>query len=277
MTLFLNFRYQTVGGPTRAEPVFLDSDAAIRLRWVTRASVLERARERHVLIATHGYNNGMRAGACALTRLDARLALPETAVMLGVLWPGDSTLGGISYPVEKRTAEETGRNLAAFINARLGDTASLSFASHSLGARVVLETVRRLSRPVKSATLMAGAIERDCLTEEYADAFAKIGIVTVLASRGDTVLRGLFPLGNLLANLLDPTANPLSKALGFEGPQAAIGRTVPPWQLTGSHAYRHGDYLPPSDPAVPLPAPDAPGAYFEQPLARLRSTFLAEL
>jgi len=191
----------------------------------------------------------------ALSRLETLLDLPPSAVFIGILWPGDSQAGFISYPVEKPTANLTGQRLAAFCNRELRQAASFSFASHSLGARVVLETIRRLDRETRSACLMAAAIERTCLEKEYADSFEKTGHIYVLASEKDLVLRLAFPFGNFFGHVLEPTSNPLSGALGFRGPPRAIGNTVQPWQIDRGLDYEHGEYLPPSgaEPSFPDP------------------------
>ena len=246
MALFLSFRYQPVGGSTRPEPAAWQSNASFALRSVDISRFVALAAGRDVLFGVHGYNNSQPEAVCALARLEQLLALPQSAIFIGVLWPGDSSFGAISYPVEKPTATAVGRHLAAFCNKRLKGSESFSFASHSLGGRVVLEAIRRLDRPARAACLMAAAIERTCLEEEYADAFANCDAVSVLASHRDNVLRMAFPLGNLFGHVLDLSANPWSDALGYAGPPKAIGKTTRPWQIGDDEEYTHGDYLPPS-------------------------------
>ena len=68
--------------------------------------------------------------------------------------------------------------------------------------RVVLETVSKMSLPVRRAILMAGAIDDDCMTTEFKAAAAKIGAISVLASRRDAVLSVAFPLGNFIAGII---------------------------------------------------------------------------
>ena len=58
---------------------------------------------------------------------------------MGLLWPGDSVWAhGLDYPDEPKIADEAGAMLAKFIDDNFQGAASISFASHSLGARVVL-------------------------------------------------------------------------------------------------------------------------------------------
>lgn len=253
MTLFLNFRVSPVGGAVAVTPGIQKGDATSALTPVDPALFKRAVAGRDILFATHGYNNSQSEGLWALSRLETLLRLPRSAVFIGILWPGDSHAGFVSYPVEKPTASYVGRRLADFCNREMTTTASVSFASHSLGARFVLETIRKLNRRTRSACLMAAAIERTCLEKEYADAFGKTDQTYVLASEKDLVLRLAFPSGNFFGYLLDPTSNPLSKALGYSGLAKAIGKTVQPWQIDPDLNYEHRDYLPPSGPGEEFP------------------------
>ncbi|MBB1247379.1 alpha/beta hydrolase [Rhizobium sp. G21] len=256
MSLFLNFRMQPVGGGLRAEPMILRTDADIRASVLDLSTLQRLVSGRSVLLAVHGFNNGQSEALCKLTRLEEVLALPPSVAFIGVLWPGDSAAGFISYPVEKPTASASGQRLAKFCNNRLPATVEVSILSHSLGARVALETVRGLRADVRAVVLMAGAIERNCLEKEYSDAFAKAEAVHVLASRKDNVLRWAFPAGNFFGQLLDRTAWPLSSALGYSGPPKQIGKTRPPWIIDDEEDYDHGDYLPSGNKAEAFPGAD---------------------
>lgn len=273
MTLFLNFRVSPIGGAIAATPAMHKSDGNFVLSPVRRETFSQLTANRDILFVIHGYNNKQSDGVHAISRLETLLNLPASAVFVGILWPGDSHAGFISYPVEKPTANLTGQKLAAFCNRELTQVASFSFASHSLGARVVLETIRRLDRETRSACLMAAAIERTCLEKEYTDAFGKTGHIYVLASEKDLVLRLAFPFGNFFGHVLDPTSNPLSGALGFRGPPRAIGNTVQPWQIDGKLDYEHGEYLPPSGAKPAFPDPN--GTWME-PANFIRRAFNRE-
>ncbi len=256
MTLFLNFRTSPVGGAIATEPGLQIGSDTSPLSPVPEVRFRHAIAGRDVLFAVHGYNNDQKEAVCKLSRLESLLQLPDSAAFIGILWPGDSRAGFISYPVEKPTAARTGRLLAQFSNRRMQDAATFSFVSHSLGARVALEAIRQLDKDARSACLMAAAIERSCLEKEYADAFAKTHSIYVLSSTKDDVLRLAFPMGNFFGHLLNPTANPLSAALGYSGPTRAIGNTVQPWQIDPELDYDHGEYLPPSVPGDPFPNPD---------------------
>jgi pimeloyl-ACP methyl ester carboxylesterase len=247
MTLFLSFRNSRAGILIKQSPFIYRASDNFELKMVALPTLKSEAAGRDILFAIHGYNNSEAEAICALTRLSQTLDLPSDALFIGILWPGDSLAGFVSYPFEKPTARYSGQYLGEFCKRELPKAASISFVSHSLGARVALEAIRHLDRDTRSACLMAAAIERDCLEKEYADSFAKTGVTYVLASRKDWVLQRAFPLGNIIGHLLDPTSHPMSKALGFEGPERAIGKTRTPWQIKDGDDYLHGSYLPSSD------------------------------
>jgi pimeloyl-ACP methyl ester carboxylesterase len=269
MSLFLNFRMQPVGGGLFTEPMVLRTDDALRTSVLDASTLQGLIAGRSVLFAIHGYNNNQSEALCKLTRLEQALELPKSIVLLGVLWPGDSVAGFISYPVEKPTAAATGQRLAKFCNKRLSGIGEMSFLSHSLGARVALEAVRGLRGNIRAVVLMAGAIERTCLEKEYADAFVKADTVHVLASRKDNVLRWAFPAGNFFGQLIDRTAWPLSAALGYAGPPKAVGKTRPPWIIDDGEDYDHGDYLPSGEKKDEFPGSD-PKATWRNPATYVR-------
>ena len=119
-------------------------------------------------------------------------------------------------------ADRAGQMLAAFLDASFGATASISFASHSLGARVILETISQMTLPVRSATLMAGAIDDDCLASEFTAAASKIGKIPVLASTKDAVLSSIFPIGNFFAGIIAEGHPWWRAALGHRGPSRPV-------------------------------------------------------
>jgi len=61
-----------------------------------------------------------------------------------------------------------------------------------------------MSLPVRRLTLMAPAIDDNCLTTEFKALAAKIKIdtISVLASKKDSVLSMAFPLGNFFAGII---------------------------------------------------------------------------
>ncbi len=270
MTQFLDLRYAPVGGGLAAQ-VNLNQGTTIADYIGLKMSDLQSAiRGRHLLIATHGFNVTRADGIATLSNWDSLLRLSGQsaypAAFLGLLWPGDSIWAhGLDYPEEPRIADDAGALLATFLDANFQQAASISFASHSLGARVVLATIARMNLPVRRLTLMAGAIDDDCLNSEFQSAITKIGRISVLASRKDTVLSRLFPLGNFVAGILTaghppchPSCHPWWRAaIGHCGPaQPWPANFEAPFEIPDTWNFNHGNYLesdPPPIPVLPLP------------------------
>jgi hypothetical protein len=272
VTLYLNFRSQTVGGSVIA-PRVMEGDGTAdppMLRIITDDALAARAAGKDLLFATHGFNVNYENGARSLGRLDTALALAASELFVAVLWPGDWWLPAVNYPFAGGPAQQCGQKLASYCNDKLGGAHSFAFVSHSLGARVILEAVENLSRPARIVCLTAGAVNDDCLTGEYSNAAANGQATSTLASRKDTVLQLAYPVGDLIADALHgdhPFGEP---ALGRSGPAQPTAPTVRPSQIPDAAGYNHGDYLPPSD-----PQPLTPGKWSNVASYILR-TFRAE-
>jgi Alpha/beta hydrolase of unknown function (DUF900) len=251
MTYFINFRSHAVGG-------WLDTSGAVRIQQsppptvsgfnqpaIDPARFVADIRGRHVLIATHGFNVDFASGVAALTSWSDLLHLPDASVFVGLLWPGDSVWAhGLDYPEEPRVADEAGEKLATLIDTTLADASDISFVSHSLGARVVLQAVNRMSRRARRVVLMAGAIDDNCLQTEFQSAAQRIDKISVLASRKDEVLALAFPLGNLLGGILDKGHPWWHSALGRDGPAKPTPANFDaPFQIPQNWDYGHHDYL----------------------------------
>jgi Alpha/beta hydrolase of unknown function (DUF900) len=257
MTLFLDVRVWPVGGPL-GTAVAINQGANISDYQSLPLLQLQAAVQgRHVLIATHGFNVNREDGIACLSNWEGLLQLPPPAVFVGLLWPGDSIwLHALSYPEEPRVADDAGRLIGPFVDLNFRGAASISLASHSLGARVLLSTVSNMTLPVRRAILMAGAIDDDCLTSEYQEAAARIGEISVLASHEDAVLSAAFPLGNFLGGILDEGHPWLDAALGRSGPSAPWpGNFQAPFEIPDNWDFGHGDYLKIDGPPTPPIAP----------------------
>jgi len=248
MTYFLNFRAQGVGGPV-VDPYLLSGDGtadppAVSIVPPTQFSQLFAGRD--VLFATHGFNVSYQGGATSLGLLDQYLGFTGTYLYVAMLWPGDAWIPVIDYPFEGDVAIDCGKRLAAFCNTWCAGAQSISFASHSLGARMVLQGIGGISRRVRLLCMMAGAINYDCLAAEYAAAAANCDRITALASHNDDVLKIAFTIGDPFADLLHDDHPPFRPALGYNGP-AMPTTVVAPWQISDQQDYGHGSYLPPGD------------------------------
>jgi hypothetical protein len=255
MTLFFSFRTRPVGGAVNPYPqLYYDSDDRAQPGWTLVPVTQQRAvfAGKSVLFAVHGFNVNQSSGSVSLGLLDKYLALVSPYLFVGVLWPGDSVIPVVDYPFEGSVAMDCGRRLAAFCNDVCSSAQSISFVSHSLGARLVLEAVSHLARKAQSVCLTAGAINRDCLLAEYASAARNCEQISVLASREDWVLKVAFTVGDPFADLLHDDHTPFQPALGSQGPSTPAPPQVrAPWQIgdTGADGdYGHSDYLPPKSP-----------------------------
>lgn len=247
MTYYISFRAQSVGGGI-VDPILLTGDgtaAAPSFRRLTDAELSAATAGKDLLFAVHGFNVSLKQGARQMGQLEVALGLPPSATFFAVLWPGDFFLPVVNYPFEASDAVECGKRLATLCNGRLASARSLSFMSHSLGGRLVLEAVRRLSgRKAKSLCLAAAAVDRDVLTRQYADALAKSDSVVVLSSTKDRVLQLAYPAGDFLSDLFGDGDSPFRGALGLKGPRPDPGTTVTHRPIPKALNCNHGDYLP---------------------------------
>ncbi len=250
MTLYVSFRSQSVGGSV-AGPAVLRGDGMASPLALTPVSSAELARltaGKNVIFATHGFNVSLEYGARSLGQLELQLGLAASDVFFAVLWPGDYWLPVVNYPFEGDVAIECGKRLAQFCASAIAGSQSLSFVSHSLGARVVLEAVKNLNRRARVVCLTAAAVNRDCLASEYASAAANSSAIAILASHSDDVLKYAFRIGDPIANLLHDDHRFFEAALGYDGPTVPAQPPIAlPWQIADADDYGHGDYLPPGD------------------------------
>lgn len=250
MSYYLNFRANAVGGPV-IDPYLLQGDGTANpplLRSVDWSALDAIVSGKNVLFGVHGFNVSYEQGACSLGRLEPHLGMGPSEVFFGVLWPGDFWIPVINYPFEGDVAIDCGRRLAIFCRRWLSKAQSISFLSHSLGARLVLEAVENLERKTRSICLTAAAVNRDCLSTEYATATANSSAVSILASHNDLPLRIAFPVADAMSDVFHYDHSPFQPALGYGGPPSpALPPIIPPWQIPDAADYGHHDYLPPGD------------------------------
>jgi hypothetical protein len=254
MTYFLDFRTRDIGGAA-VYPNLLEGDGTAGpggLQLITPPSIPRVVAGRNLLFVAHGFNVSRPYGAFSIGSLDVYLGLTAPDLIIGVLWPGDWWLPVVNYPFEGEVAIACGKFLAQFCNTSCVGAQSLSFLSHSLGARLILEAILHLDRAdVRSVCLTAAAINRDCLTREYRFVRRVTERIAVLASEKDHVLRLAYSVGDPFADLLHDDHTPFQPALGYKGPPVpAIPPIAQPWQIPNAPAYGHGDYFPKD----PLPA-----------------------
>jgi hypothetical protein len=267
MTLFLNFRTRSTGGAVNPNPQIYNGlgDGAPGWSLIPPAQLRTTFAGKSVLFAVHGFNVDQPHGAVSLGLLDKYLALAAPGLLVGVLWPGDSVIPIVDYPFEGSVAIDCGTRLANFCNEFCSSAQTISFVSHSLGARLVLEAVSKLNRKARSVCLTAAAINRDCLTAEYAVAAQNSEQISLLASREDLVLKVAFSVGDPFADLLHDDHTPFEIALGSEGPPTPT-QVRAPWQINETSDYGHSDYMPPACPEKwPRVADFMKRAFLDQP------------
>jgi len=260
---FVNFHYSAVSIHARVPAQILSGNGDQpdpRMAEVNVAVLANAARGKHVFFITHGFNVSYADGVRSLARFAARLALPENVLVVGVLWPGDFYIPVVNYPAASVPAMESGAALGDLCNKQFAGALSLSFFSHSLGARVVLEAVKALkNRKAHMLCISAGAVNDDCLTGEYKTVVGNTVHTYNLASAKDTVLQIAFPVGDLIGQLFVHDHSLFQEALGRHGPNPPAPSPTDPHQIPDVQGYDHGNYLASSAPApVPPTNPNDP-------------------
>jgi hypothetical protein len=201
-------------------------------------------------VLVHGYNVSQEKARESYARFRWWLEDFQTpAHVLELHWPGDrkwGKLSGACYPAKIATAQECGKLLAEWISEQDPGT-TFALIGHSLGCRLVLEAVAELRRTghvgrLFSVSLMAAAVPvsfvaSNRLGPELGDPFKW----RLLHSRGDTVLKWIFPFGQ-------------SGELLLTGAVGLYGKPAERWSLAGDawelyqgrpnnpRYYRHGYY-----------------------------------
>jgi hypothetical protein len=213
--------------------------------------------ETSVAFLIHGFNVNRASGVDVLRRLAQQLPAGVAMGYVGVLWPGDHWVRAISYPFEGRDADDSAKQLTKYIGLVITKGTQLSFVSHSLGARVVMETIKKLDRtdyPVRQVGLVAAALDDFSLARprDYSAAVAKSDRVAVLASQKDKVLKLAYPAGDALQAFIFFRRDRVGLALGSHGPKASGNDPVPKLvyheQIPDGRDADHGHYFP-GDPA----------------------------
>jgi len=242
MDWFLDLRAWGRGGPVGTLKV---SDGT--KFYADANGLLNDIRGRDVFLMAHGYHVDRENGTRSLIQWKSKLEIDAQPVFIGVLWPGDCVLPiFIDYVWEGSEAEKSGTMLGEFVRDNFGFAASLTFGSHSLGARVVLQAIQTLadSNRVRNLILLAAAIEDDTLLHEFNGAAKKVDRVSIVYSLEDHVLQLAYPAGNLIGGLIERGDPNVKAALGRLGPSAPMANIVQNPRLPSFWKYGHTDYMP---------------------------------
>jgi len=218
-----------------------------------------------VTVLVHGFNNTDSEAAIAYFAFRARETeitdpmLPLDGIFADAFWPGDAHWWGwfdradaMIYPASVGTARRSAGVLAAAL-LRMPHLQRVQFVGHSLGARVVLETLPLLlARPlprVERVCLMAAAVPSEMLEpggrffELMRELQARRTEVYVLHSMQDVVLHGAFPVGQRLAGPGEAS----TRALGRFGPTAGMpgfGDTLRHDEVSGAGHSNYWGHVP---------------------------------
>jgi len=223
---------------------------------------LDARTRRECLVLVHGFNNTDSEAAEAYLGFRAReteIFGPPDALYFerrfgDVFWPGDADwwsffdkVDFLIYPSAVHTAVKAADELTDLLW-QMPNLERVDFIGHSLGCRVVLETLRLLRTRtlpiVGRVVLMAAAVPSEML--EYGGKFhsllmelaAEGTAIRVLHSLQDTVLHYAFPPGQSLAGGKEASG----RALGRFGPSPLIPgyrATLSEREISGAG---HGDY-----------------------------------
>ncbi|MBA3644676.1 MAG: alpha/beta hydrolase [Gemmatimonadaceae bacterium] len=217
---------------------------------------------RECVVLVHGFNNTDSEASEAYLGFRTREkeifspADPQTFEHLfaDAFWPGDADWWSffdradfLIYPAAVHTAVRAARELANALW-RMPNLETVDFIGHSLGSRVVLETLlllRARAMPrIRRVALMAAAVPSEMLEPRgrFYDLLIALqgdgSTIDILHSKADTVLHYAFPPGQSLAG-------------GREASERALGRFGPSPLMPGYRANvsereiggaAHGDY-----------------------------------
>lgn len=211
--------------------------------------------EEAVTFLIHGFNWNREEGARLMGNLADHLKGIKNQALVIVLWPGDHWAGAINYPFEGQDADETAQNMAFYIWDHISKGVPLSFVTHSLGARVSMEAIKRLRQsadyPIKEVCLMAPAIDDFSLAHEevYIENAQRSKRTAVLSSKKDRVLQLAYPAGDLFQAFMYFGKEKVGLALGYHGPRRKKkGPQIPAQvfdeRIPKKNKVGHSDYVP---------------------------------
>ena len=207
-----------------------------------------------IFVLVHGFNNHMGEawnaynGFCRRQYGCAPLLVPHALeeMLADLFWPGDAALGlfdlldVLVYPVAVGTAKDAAHLLAKHLKT-MPSLRTVHFIGHSLGCRLVLETIEYLRKnggpTVGKVCLMAAAVPVFKVVSggDLAKAMGHAREVCILYSEKDIVLHYTFPPGQTVAK---GNEGFFPEALGLHGPPPGVNGRINKQNIAGGH----GDY-----------------------------------
>jgi len=174
----------------------------------------EAVRDKHVLILVHGFRNPLNKVAPAYARLELELSrhglLDEGmyGMVIGFVWPGFET--ALGFFAAERSANRSAGYLRKLLLLARGSAHSIDVQTHSLGARVALQSMAFPPELwVDNLLLSAPAVDNESLEprREFSSALQSCRRCLVYHSSRDEVLKVGYRIGTM------------DRALGYRGPQ----------------------------------------------------------
>jgi len=291
--IFISFRAAGAGGGVNAAEWYGVKGFAKGYRWrgktydnaltpLPAAERRARLKGRDVWFVVHGYNcsrdrgimslgaaaqeylgMGVQAAQYAAARYAAlgspRPAFDPVEDIIPVLWPGDiqapAFLSWASYPFEAADVQRTAEEFRKLLLDPETRPARINFITHSLGARVALDTLREVlarstsTPPAFGTVLMMAPAADDTILDDprFAGVVKRVERFVILSSFEDWVLEWGFSFGDPVERALHWNEKASTRALGRFGPRLKAGSPatgkVDWFQVRGRVGQGHNDYM----------------------------------
>lgn len=203
---------------------------------------LSTSSNKRILMLVHGYNNEYNKMCYAYSMIEANVARylkGQYGLVIGYSWPGGKHR--LAWWLAKCNADKTAKRFKSLIERiyKSSPNISLDVMSHSLGARVILKTLKQfpagdsVKQPVRNYFCMAAAVDNEVLEpkKKFYAAVSRINNIYVFHSKHDQALRSAYKISKL------------DRALGARGPQN-INKTGENIYVANCENWvkSHGDY-----------------------------------
>ena len=182
---------------------------------------LSKLSDKRILMLVHGYNNEHDKMCRAYYMIEKNVAKyikNQYGIVIGYSWPGGKHR--LAWWLAKCNADKTAKRLKILIKdisevLKSSSDIQLDVISHSLGARVILEMLKQLSKenlgwqPVRNYFCMAAAVDNEVLepSEKFHASTSQINNIYIFHSKYDKALRSAYKLSKF------------DRALGTHGPE----------------------------------------------------------